>query len=81
MAKNTEKDLDNAVEVTAEGGAPEVTEKAEGKKGKAKEYKFTSTNKFLTVSSLGVQFIGGKATVVEVARALATIDGVELVED
>lgn len=83
MAKNTEKDLDNAVEVTTEGGAPEATEKVEGKKGKAKEYKFTSTNKFLTVSSLGVQFINGKATVtdVEVARALATIDGVELVED
>lgn len=50
---------------------------------KAKVYNFVSANKYLTVSSLGVQFVNGKATVtdVEVARALATLDGVTLVED
>lgn len=50
---------------------------------KAKAYNFVSANKYLTVSSLGVQFVNGKATVtdVEVARALATLDGVTLVED
>lgn len=48
-----------------------------------KKYNFVSANKYLTVSSLGVQFVNGKATVtdVEVARALATLDGVTLVED
>lgn len=48
-----------------------------------KAYKFVSSNKYLTVSSLGVQFVNGKATVTDltVARALATIDGVTLVED
>lgn len=53
------------------------------KRDKVKEYKFVSSNKYLTVSSLGVQFVKGKATVtdLEVARALATIDGVTLVED
>lgn len=59
--------------------------KAQGTKAETKEkvYNFVSSNKFLTVSSLGVQFVNGKATVkdVEVARALATIDGVTLVED
>ena len=57
--------------------------KAENKATKEKKYTFISTNKYLTVASLGVQFINGKATVtdVEVARALATIDGVTLVED
>jgi len=48
-----------------------------------KVYNFISANKFLTVTSLGVQFIDGKASVtdVAVARALATIDGVEHIED
>lgn len=57
--------------------------KAQATKKEAKAYNFVSTNKYLTVSSLGVQFVNGKATVtdVAVARALATIDGVTLVED
>lgn len=58
--------------------------KAETKATTAKKkYNFVSANKYLTVSSLGVQFVNGKATVtdVEVARALATLDGVTLVED
>ena len=49
----------------------------------AKVYNFTSENKFLTVTSLGVQFIDGKASTENpaVARALTSIDGVELIED
>ena len=45
-------------------------------------YNFTSSNKFLTVASLGVQFINGKASTkdITVARALATLYGVERVE-
>lgn len=48
-----------------------------------KVYNFISENKFLTVTSLGVQFIDGKASVTDlaVARALATIDGVQHIED
>ena len=48
-----------------------------------KVYKFASENKFLTVTSLGVQFVGGKASTTDlaVAKALATIDGVSLVGD
>lgn len=60
-------------------------EGAENKQEQATEkaYKFVSSNKYLTVSSLGVQFVNGKATVtdLEVARALATIEGVTLIED
>lgn len=50
---------------------------------RAKVYNFTSENKFLTCAGLGVQFLDGKASTndLEVARALATIDGVRLVED
>lgn len=48
-----------------------------------KVYKFKSTNKFLTVVPVKVQFINGKAETsnVEVAKYLANLDGVELVED
>lgn len=48
-----------------------------------KVYKFTSIYRALTVSSLGVQFVDGVATTTDlaVARALVTIDGVELVEE
>lgn len=48
-----------------------------------KVYKFTSQNKFLSCSGLGVQFIDGKAstTSLEVAKALVNIDGVTLLED
>ena len=46
-------------------------------------YKFVSANKFLTCSSVGVQFINGKAETssLEVAKVLATLSGVTLVED
>ncbi len=48
-----------------------------------KVYKFTSENPYLSCTSLGVQFIEGKASTqnLAVARALAKIDGVTLVED
>lgn len=48
-----------------------------------KIYRFTSKIKFLTCAALGVQFINGKATTtnLEVAKELAKIDGVDLVED
>ena len=57
--------------------------KAQAKKAEgAKVYNFTSKKKFLTCAGLGVQFMNGKASTdnLEVARALAKIDGVELVE-
>lgn len=48
-----------------------------------KVYKFKSADKFLSCVALGVQFIDGIAstTNLTVARALAKIDGVTLVED
>ena len=59
---------------------------AEAKKTKetsGKVYTFKSNNKFLTCAGLGVQFINGIATTdkLEVARALAKIEGVEQVEE
>ena len=61
---------------------------AEQKETKAKGttekvYKFKSANKYLSCIALGVQFIDGNAstTNLEVARALAKIEGVTLVED
>ncbi|EGG86885.1 MAG: hypothetical protein ACLVD8_17730 [Enterocloster sp.] len=58
-------------------GAAATEEKTE-----VKVYHFTSKKKFLTCAGLGVQFMDGKASTdnLEVARALAKIDGVELVE-
>ena len=46
-------------------------------------YNLRSSNKYLTVSSLGVQFMAGKYTTTDpaVARALLEIDDVELIED
>lgn len=48
-----------------------------------KVYKFQSENKFLTCTALGVQFVDGKAEVksLEVAKALANIQGVTLIEE
>ena len=48
-----------------------------------KVYNFKSANPFLSCAGLGVQFVNGKAstTNVAVARALAQIDGVELIEN
>ena len=55
--------------------------KAEGTTEKV--YKFKSDNKFLSCVALGIQFIDGTAstTNLAVARALAKIDGVTLIED
>ena len=65
---------------------PEVTETPvmeEVKQEEAKVYKFKSENPYLTVAFLGVQFRKGKAetTNLEVAKALAKVGGVELVEE
>ena len=48
-----------------------------------KVYQFKSANPFLSCVALGVQFINGTASTTDlaVARALAKIDGVTLVED
>lgn len=90
MAKNTTQGKDPEITETAQntpdtenqGATPkEETPKAETPKGKV--YKFVSDNKFLTCSSVGVQFINGKAETssLEVAKVLATLSGVTLVED
>lgn len=70
MAEQTKK---------AESTAKTQTKKAE----EAKVYRFTSKKKFLTCAGLGIQFVNGKASTnnLEVAKALAKIDGVELVEE
>ena len=97
MAKNTTQGKDpeitetpqNTPDTENQGSTPkEETPKAEtpskGKsKPKGKVYKFVSDNKFLTCSSVGVQFINGKAETssLEVAKVLATLSGVTLVED
>lgn len=48
-----------------------------------KVYRFKSANPYLTVANLGIQFRAGKAETsnLNVARALAKVGGVELVED
>lgn len=73
--KAAEKATQEPVQVTEE---PKVEAKAE-----AKVYNLRSSNKYLTVSSLGVQFMAGKYTTTDpaVARALLEIDDVELIED
>lgn len=64
---------------TTANAAPEAAQEA--KKAK-KKYQFTSSNKYLTVAALGVQFMAGKYTTdkPEIAKQLMTLDGVELVE-
>lgn len=90
MAKNTTQGKDPEITETAQntpdtenqGSTPkEETPKAETPKGKV--YKVVSENKYLTCSSVGVQFINGKAETssLEVAKVLATLSGVTLVED
>ena len=64
--------------------AKETKAKSTPEKGTTeKVYKFKSADKFLSCVALGVQFIDGTAstTNLAVARALAKIDGVTLVED
>ena len=57
--------------------------KEEAKQEAVKVYRFKSENPYLTVANLGIQFVAGKAetTNLNVARALAKVGGVELVED
>lgn len=52
-------------------------------KNKKKVYKFVSSNKFLTCTALGIQFMDGKAQTdnLEIAKELAKLSGVTLVED
>lgn len=73
--KVAEKATQEPVQVTEE---PKVEAKAE-----AKVYNLRSSNKYLTVSSLGVQFMAGKYSTTDpaVVRALMEIDGVDLNED
>lgn len=73
--KAAEKAVQEPVQVTEE---PKVEAKAE-----AKVYNLRSSNKYLTVSSLGVQFMAGKYSTTDpaVVRALMEIDGVDLNED
>ena len=62
----------------------QVTEEPKGEaKAEAKVYNLRSSNKYLTVSSLGVQFMAGKYSTTDpaVVRALMEIDGVDLNED
>lgn len=73
--KAAEKATQEPVQVTEE---PKVEAKAE-----AKVYNLRSSNRYLTVSSLGVQFMAGKYSTTDpaVVRALMEIDGVDLNED
>lgn len=75
--KAAEKATQEPVQATEE---PKAEVKAEVK---AKVYNLRSSNKYLTVSSLGVQFMAGKYSTTDpaVARALMGIDGVDLIED
>ena len=59
------------------------TKAKEAKSAPAKVYHFKSADKFLSCVSLGVQFVNGTASTTDlaVARALAKIEGVTLVED
>ncbi len=52
-------------------------------KAKKKVYKFISQNKYLTCTTLGVQFMNGKAETdnLEIAKELAKLSGVTLVEE
>lgn len=61
----------------------EVPEVKPVEKPKAKVYKFISENKYLTCTSLGIQFDNGVAvtTNLAVAKALSKLDGVKRVEE
>lgn len=74
----TTKAAEKAVQEPVEAN---VEAKEEAKKEKV--YKLRSSNKYLTVSSLGVQFMAGKYETTDpaITKALLTLDGVELLED
>lgn len=67
-----------------ENGTEAPTEQEEKKEDKPKKvYHFTSENPYLTVSAVGVYFSDGKASTdnLAVAKYLAGLEGVELVEE
>lgn len=68
-------------EALTEVTSPEQEKKKEGKPKKV--YHFTSENPFLSVSSVGVYFSKGKASTdnLAIAKYLAGLEGVELVEE
>lgn len=81
-----EKGTEAPTEAPTEGAvSPEVTpEQEEKKEDKPKKvYHFTSENPYLTVSAVGVYFSDGKASTdnLAVAKYLAGLEGVELVEE
>lgn len=80
--KAAEKAVQEPVEAKVEANVEANVEvKEDAKKGKV--YKLRSSNKYLTVSSLGVQFMAGKYETTDpaITKALLTLDGVELLED
>ena len=82
MAKKNETPQEEVKQETPVQDPVETTEQ-ETPQEEVKVYKFTSSNKYLTVAHLGIQFREGKAetTNLEVARALAKVGGVDLVEE
>jgi len=78
---NDEKKAPETTQVVTDEAEKKETKKA--KKEAKKVYKLRSGEKFLTVGSLGVQFFNGKyeTTDADEARALLTIDAVELEEE
>lgn len=85
-AVNAPADEKSEQEKGTEGAvSPEVTpEQEEKKEDKPKKvYHFTSENPYLTVSAVGVYFSDGKASTdnLAVAKYLAGLEGVELVEE
>ena len=84
------QEQEKGTEAPTEGAvSPEVTPEQEAKKEAKKEdkpkkvYHFTSENPYLTVSAVGVYFSDGKASTdnLAVAKYLAGLEGVELVEE
>ena len=80
------QEQEKGTEAPTEGAvSPEVTpEQEEKKEDKPKKvYHFTSENPYLTVSAVGVYFSNGKASTdnLAVAKYLAGLEGVELVEE
>lgn len=85
-AVNAPADEKQEQEKSTEGAvSPEVTpEQEEKNEDKPKKvYHFTSENPYLTVSAVGVYFSDGKASTdnLAVAKYLAGLEGVELVEE
>lgn len=76
------QEQEKGTEAPTEGAvSPEQEEKKEDKPKKV--YHFTSENPYLTVSAVGVYFSDGKASTdnLSVAKYLAGLEGVELVEE